>query len=185
MSYELVKHIKIENGKVFINSHSNNDTSPFHYWECSPLSDILKNEGENALNVAILKDYLDGTFQTSSLNKWNKALLILNYVLNEEMKPYIYNWNLKHAEIEKIRLLRESKEFNDLLLRALNTKLPKERYLIKKKYLENKDLYALKQTSRHLSYTDDISQAKEYLFKQQAEQTLKSFNVMNGEVILK
>ena len=79
MSHEKVKSISIKNNEVWINSKSNNDTEPFRTWHCKPLTSLLINEGKDALDIAILKDYEEGIFQStrSVVNKYTNALRTL------------------------------------------------------------------------------------------------------------
>lgn len=55
MSYELVNRITIKKDGVYISSHSNNDTSPFYSHRIDHLSKIYFDEGELALDTALVK----------------------------------------------------------------------------------------------------------------------------------
>jgi len=181
MSYEIVKGIKIENGKVFVKSDSNNVyPKDFHYWESPTLSKILQEKGEQELDIEILKTFEEGNFQCSEStnNKYMRALKVLHYLLKEEYKAF--DW--RTGSFEEREKARNGESFKALLLKALNMNFPKEKFIVKKSYA-GETLYARKKTSRHLFYTDDISQAKEFDFKEQAEEVLKCYGVTNGEVL--
>ena len=54
MSYELVNRITIKKDGVYISSHSNNDTAPFHSHRFEHLSKIYFEEGELQLDAALV-----------------------------------------------------------------------------------------------------------------------------------
>lgn len=180
MSYEIIKHIKIKDGKVFIKCASSN-VYPKIYDECESqsLTKILAEQGEQALNIEILKEYENGNFQSRGINnKFTRALKILYNILADEYEAF--NWRTE-KENEK-REARESQAYKDLLQKALNTKLPKEKFIVMKKD-GTRFIYARKTTSRHLFYTANINEAKVFDFKQEADRVLKCYGVINGEVV--
>ena len=59
MSYELVNRITVKKDGVYISSHSNNDTAPFHSHRIKSLSEIYFEKGEFALDVALVVFLLD------------------------------------------------------------------------------------------------------------------------------
>ena len=127
-----------------------------------------------------MKAYESGEFQGGN-NKYTKALKVLYCVFAEEYKKFSWrnhNFPSGSEEVKKDRELRESQEFRDLLLKALNTKLSKEKFIIVKG-----NYYAKKETSRHLFYTLNKDLAKKYDFKQEAEDTIRIFHLINSEVI--
>jgi len=135
MSYEKVRSIKIDEkqGKVFFNTASNN-VRPLTYsiWgESKIYNDLLKNQGKEAVEIEILKEYESGNLQGGS-NKYTKALKVLRYVFGEEYKKF--NWRNKPWGNEKkskeIEDSRKSKEWNNLLKKALDYKFSKEKYII-------------------------------------------------------
>lgn len=88
MSYAIIKSIKVIDGKVFINSTSNNVyPHTFMEWECSSLTKILKEQGREALDVEILGEYENGNFQRGD-NRYTRALQVLRHM--EEYKLYDY-----------------------------------------------------------------------------------------------
>ena len=143
MSYEKVRSIKIDEkqGKVFFNTASNN-VRPLTYsifGESKIYNDILKNQGKEAVEIEILKEYESGNLQGGS-NKFTKALKVLRYVFKEEY--FKFNWRNKPWGDEKksneIENLRKSEEWNNLLKKALNYNFPKEKYVIFKDHFGEK-----------------------------------------------
>lgn len=59
MSYELVNRITIKKDGVYISSHSNNDTAPFHSHRFEHLSKIYFEEGELQLDAALVSHFLE------------------------------------------------------------------------------------------------------------------------------
>lgn len=121
MSHEKVKSISIKNNEVWINSKSNNDTEPFRNWHCTTLTSLLVNEGRDALDIAILKDYEEGIFQSnrSVVNKYTNALRKLEAM--EEYKNY--NWRLSNYDDNcPIRINRRGPGYAELLKKALQIK---------------------------------------------------------------
>jgi hypothetical protein len=182
MSYEIVKAIKIKDGQVLIKSDSNNVyPKSFKFWNCEPLSKLLQEKGQDALDIAILKDYEDGTFQSRGLNsKYTRALKVLHYVLKDEYEPF--NWRTE-KDNEKHEL-RNSDEFDKLLLKALRTQLPKEKFVVRKiNTAYNKDneyAYVRKVTSRHIFYGYIHQKPKLFDFREQAQRIA---NMIDGEVL--
>jgi len=181
MSYEIVKSITIneQEGKVFIKCASNNCFPHTYTKEEYPyFSKILQEKGLQETEIAILKEFESGNLQSSLNLKYTRALKVLNYLFSEEYKKF--NWRV--LECEDRRKVEDSEEFKELLLKALNTPLPKEKFIIKKLYgIEKREVYVKKETSRHIFY-GELSQAKTYDFKQQAEPTAQH---INGIVITK
>lgn len=75
MSYEIVKAIKVkDNDEVWIKSDSNNVfPKNYHWWHCVTLTKLLKEQGREALDKAILREYWDGNFQKTN-NDYEKCL---------------------------------------------------------------------------------------------------------------
>lgn len=59
MSYELVNRITVKKDGVYISSHSNNDTAPFHSHRFEHLSKIYFEEGELQLDAALVSHFLE------------------------------------------------------------------------------------------------------------------------------
>jgi hypothetical protein len=176
MSYEIVKGIKIRDNKVFIKASSNNVyPKTFDYEECESLSRFLAEKGEQELKVEIFKQFEEGNFQASN-GFYARALKVLYYVFGEEYKLYSWRARGETEEQEKEREeRRKSQAFKDLLLKALNTKLPKQKFIVKKN-----DYYVFKTTRRYIKYSEDISRAKKFDFRQQAESIAEH---IKGEVL--
>ena len=177
MSYEKVKTITIKNEQVFINCASNN-VRPLHYVkeEFPRYSLILREEGRQALDVALLKGYEEGNLQ-NGINKYSKALKVLKYVFTDEYKQF--DWRNRTSaygspEDKKDEERKESKEFDILLLKALNYKDTKKRFVISKQN-GNENIYA-KITERSAIWKYKINQATKFMFEQEAKDRQKSFS---------
>jgi hypothetical protein len=178
MSYEIVKGIKIneEEKKVYFKSSSNNVyPKDYEYQEFSYFSNLLKEKGIKEVEIAILKEYESGNLQKGTENRYTRALKVLYYVYGEEYKKF--NWRV--LECEDRRKIEDSEEFKALLLKALNTKLPKNKFIVVKNQYD-KPYYVRKTTSRHIFYGDK-EQAKIFDFREIAERVSKQLN--NSEVI--
>jgi hypothetical protein len=80
MSYEIIKGINYNTGKVMIKSASNNVTPRnYTWWECEPLTEVLKTKGEKALIQEILYDYWTGIFHAGNSNTFSKVADIFRY----------------------------------------------------------------------------------------------------------
>ena len=162
MSYEKVRTIKIKDNKVFIKCASNNcrpltyDENEYPYF-----TKILLEKGKDAVEIALLKSYEEGNLQ-EGINKYSRALKVLRHF--EEYKQY--DWRLDNTE-EK----RKSEEFNKLLLRALKTKLPKDKFILSKPYYNNgsEKAYLRKITKLHAFWIGEKERAKTFCFKDDCE----------------
>ena len=106
------------------------------------------------------------------INKFTRALKVLNFLFKEEYKNF--NWrNFPFEEREKEKQLRESDEFKVLLLKALNTKLPKEKFIITKDYNGNK-VY-LKSCRRSALWSSEREKTKVFDFKAECENVKKCY----------
>jgi hypothetical protein len=166
MSYEIVKKIRIEDNKVFITSESNNVYPKyFKEWECTTLSTILQEEGEEQLNFELLKDYENGNMQEGNPNKWSRAINRL-----KETEEYSkFNWRKSNYADDNcpIQLARNSEEYRKFILSSLNLKDD----IIGKFRLKNtnygNDVYVLRVTKRLVKFTSDITKSK--VFKKKSE----------------
>ena len=180
MSYEIIKGIKIKDNKVFIKGDSNNVfPKSFEYHESPYFTKILNEKGESELNLMIMKEFESGNFQSSLKLKWVKALEVLYYMFEEEYN--LFNWrtnNFKYGseEDKAHNERRRSKEFDLLLLKALNTKYPKPRFIVKK----SENTFISKITPRFIKFGYGQDQAKKFVWRTQAEQYAKK---VNGEVL--
>lgn len=55
MGTELIKAIKITPDGVFLNTKSNNDSIPFHFWKCDSLTAVYQERGQDGLDVEIIR----------------------------------------------------------------------------------------------------------------------------------
>ena len=182
MSYEIIKGIKIKDNKVFIKGDSNNvypkDFSSYH--ESNYFTIILNEKGESELNLSIMREFESGNFQSSLKLKWVKALEILYYgELKEEYN--LFDWrknNFKYGseEDKAHNEKRKSREFDLLLLKALNTKYPKARFIVKK----SEDTFIHKITPRFIKFGYGQERAKKFNWREIAE---SKANRINGEVL--
>lgn len=150
MSYEIIKRIRIENGNVFVTSCSNNvyPKTPYEF-ESTYLSKLLK-EGQEKLDLEILKFYENGSWQGSYNNKWKRAVDKL-----KSTKEYSkFSW--RNASYEKgcpITTLRNTKEFDNFLLSGL--KMKTEKYIV-----TNGFHYIRKVTTKKIYFTTKKDDAK-------------------------
>lgn len=179
MSYEIVKRLRIENGEVLITCDSNN-VFPKYFVERKNtyLTDLLQQQGEEALNIYILKAYEEGLFQEGNPNKWSKAIARLQRTPEYEN----YNWrksnyNNPECTINKLRHAEDQTEFNKFLLSALELKEPAEKYIVKNT-TPNKESYVRKVTTRFVKYSREKTEAKVFKFKDEAERIVKMFNFL-------
>jgi len=181
MSYEKVRSIKVDEkaGKVFVTSACNNVRPLTYYrWECTSFSEILKEKGRLAVDIKILKEFESGNFQ-GKVGKYTKAYDALYYIFNDEYKKF--NWRVdkfkwgtpEHEEEDKNKkMLRESEEFDDLLKKCLNYKLPKEKFLIVKNvssYSGNYKAYG-KSCLTCMKWHSNKEKATKFDFKEDAQQ---------------
>ena len=179
MSYEIVKRLRIENNEVFITSDSNN-VFPKYFVERKNtyLTDLLQQQGEEALNIYILKSYEEGMMQEGNPNKWSKAIARLQRTPEYEK----YNWrksnyNDPECTINKLRYAEDKTEFHKLLLSALELKDPAEKYIIKNT-TPGRESYVSKVTSRLVKYKREIAEAKIFKFKDEAQTLLDMFDFL-------
>jgi len=165
MSYEIVKHIKIENNKVFVKCGSNNvyPRTFASYRESSPLSKILNEKGKKALDLEILKAYEEGDFQPGTQNKYTRALKILRHM--PEYKKF--NWRTAQHWHEQ--------EFDNLLKKALVLKLPKQSYIITKKVGDKNTYFSHRRHSSFCKWSYEIKKATRFNYQKDAELTKKWF----------
>lgn len=125
MSYEIVKGVKIKDNKVLIKSACNNVTPrTYEWWESKVFSDCLKEKGKKEAELLIFKEYENGNMHAGTDNKYARALKRLIYLPEYAQ----YDWR-NDAPEEK----RNSKEFDNLLYKTLNTKTPTGKFIVKQK----------------------------------------------------
>lgn len=134
MSHEKVRSICINEKKqeVIITSAVNNCRPLDYYKNNFPFyTNLLKEKGKKAVEIEILRGYEEGNFQ-DGVNKYTKALKVLFYVFKEEYKRFNWNWNLEYnsKEWKERDELRQSEEFKELLRKALDYKISKNKFII-------------------------------------------------------
>ena len=171
MSYAIVRSIKVREGKVFLNCASNN-VRPLHFSEdeCPSLTKILQENGGDALELEIFRNFESGNFQRG-VAKYLRALKVLH-----NMPEYqAFNWRNNGKEYEEANKKRETEAFNDLLRKALRTQLPREKFIITKDYCGNK-VFLSKITRRFAKWRPEGIKAKIFRYKNEAETIKKWFN---------
>jgi len=183
MSYCIIKSIQIrDNNKVFINVASNN-VRPHRYdwWECDSLSKILQEEGQEALDVAILAEYESGNFQGPK-NKYTRARDVLYHM--PEYKSF--NWRAPWGEeYDRVCGQRQSNRtrYEELLRKALKTQLPQDKFVLRKK-IPLGTAYLRKLTRRCAFWTQNIAEAKIFRYAEDAEGIKEYFkNAENWEAV--
>lgn len=124
MSYEIIRSIVIKNDRVILRSSSNN-VSPKHFdpWECASLTRILREQGQEALDIEILKSYENGNFQRGD-NRWTRALERLR-----NMPEYpVFDW--RAPDFEAVEARRKTPEFIELVKKALHSDFPAEKFVL-------------------------------------------------------
>jgi hypothetical protein len=169
MGYEIVKTIKVENGRVFVNGACNNVyPKDYHYSESYYLTGAMERGGQEELDYEIMRAYEEGNFQPGNQNKYSRAVCILRHMPEYEK----YDWRQTGAAYEEAKKLRETKEFRELLLLALKTGMPKDKYIVTKPY-RDKTVYLYKITTRAAKWIEDKTKAKMFFWEKDAE-NLKS-----------
>ncbi len=172
MSYDIVQKIKVEGDKVMITSASNN-VRPHYYekWECYLISKTLQENGQGACDLEILKAYESGDFQGGS-NKYTRALEVLFHFPEYEK----FNWRGSiNISYEEAKENRKSLEFEELLKKALNTYLPKDKYILTKLQTEGR-VYLYKLTTRFARWTWEKERAKIFRWKEAADGVKRLFS---------
>jgi hypothetical protein len=178
MSYAIINKIKVDNGKVFITSHENNvwPRTP-HEWECKTLSELLEHEGQEKLDLEILKEYESGNFQGGK-NKYMRALMVLRHMPEYKEFDWRNDWNMENNRRGRLR------EFEALLVKALNTRLPSEKYIIVKD-ISGKIVYGYhRKNGRSIKWYEDKEKATRFDFREDAVWFKKYFTGSEKWMIL-
>lgn len=177
MSYEIIKHIKVDEkeNKVFIQGASNNVYPRYYeYFECKSLNKILIEQGRMALDIEILKEYEQGNFQRGN-NRYTSALKRLQNMPEYEK----FNWRSNDFNWKQQKQFKIDNDFNGLLRKALQSKFPTDQYIITKKW-GCEIVYALKKTKCRLFWTHDKSKAKKFHYIREAELLKSCFTDSNN-----
>lgn len=165
MSYEKVRSICIKENDVFITSATNNCRPLSYTRDLYPyFSKILKEQGREAVEIALLRSYEEGSLQGGS-NKYTKALKVLRYVYGDEYAKF--NWRNHWNDGGKGEELRKSEEFTKLLKKCLKYKFPNEKWVIYKPYGLNK-IYG-KSNPTCMSWRYDKENATKFDFEEEAK----------------
>ena len=173
MSYEIIKGIKIDEkkGEVWLDCACNNVyPRTFSKWLCKSLSTILKEQGREQVEFEILKDYENGNIQRGN-NKFTRALKVLKHF--PEYKEF--DWRIGSGVEYQIReQKRKGEEFKALLLRALKTQLPRDKFVIAKQY-GGRVAYIRKITKAHAFWGYEKAKAKVFRYLDEIEQVKRGF----------
>jgi hypothetical protein len=164
MSYEKIKSISIKDGKVFLTSKCNNDTEPVKRWECTSLSEIAKNKGEDAAHLEIMREYENGNFQSTCDNKYTRALRVLKAM--PEYKSF--NWRLGGIgeEYDKISNARRTEAFNELLRKSLAVKAEKKPVIVSRNHYDGQIIFLKRLTARGSKWSFSKNDAKIFPYAQ-------------------
>ncbi len=171
MSYDIIKNIKIKDDRVFVKSAPNNVyPRTFYMEECPSLSKILQEQGKEALDLEIFKQFENGNFQRGN-NKYTRALHIL---LN--MPEYVhFNWRGGNSkEYETVQENRKKPAYKELLLKALCSRLPKDKFIISKPY-HGQSCYSLRVTRRSAKFCYETAKAKLFHFENDCKRLKECF----------
>lgn len=176
MSHEKVKQVKIENGEVLIFSKCNNDTEPPRWWNCTMLTDILKEEGQAAAELSLLKAFESYNFQSADSidNKFTRALRVL-----EEMPEYAaFNWRRKYNGDEEldaaIEQARNSTAFDELLKKALTIQPEKVKMIVTKDW-SGCTYYLKRVTTRGIKWSGFSKDAKIFKYANDIKKLAANF----------
>lgn len=86
MSYELINRITVKKDGVYVSSHSNNDTAPFHSHRIKTLSEVYANEGQKGLDREIIRML----YEYAELRGNHKSLDRYRYVFTSYENHAIY-----------------------------------------------------------------------------------------------
>lgn len=168
MSYDIVRRIRIVDGRVLITAASNN-VFPRHFeeWEPKSLTALLAKDGLSALELAIMHQYESGNYQ-SYTGKYRAAL----ERLREFPEYQEFAWYQRdYDKASKARNERRA-EFDALLRRALDSKddPAARRIATAKGYAV--PLFVRRVGSRHIFLTGDRSKAKIFRNEREARERL-------------
>lgn len=167
MSYDIVKKVEITDNKVYLTSACNNVyPHTFERWFCASLTEILVNQGREAFDIEVFKQYENGNFHGRGVNKYTRALKALK--ANPEYKTY--DWRCPDGKkYEEVCKRRYTYAYDQLLLKALKSKTPKLKWVITKNYFDTIVYLAKRTGRRYAGWTYNISDARKFDYKEEAE----------------
>lgn len=182
MSHEIVKGIKIENGKVMVKYCSNNVSPKDYNWgELPTLTKILEEKGQQAIDIEFLRMYEEGIMQPGIKNKYSRAIHRLRMIPDYAD----FNWRLGGLgeSIQDKNRKERIEEFNNLLLQAFHTKDPKDKFIITKTDHRNDNIYAhIRKTS--ILWENNKTKATIFKYKVDAHNLRKCYtNSDNWNII--
>lgn len=170
MSYSIIKSIGVHDNKVFA-TYACNNVRPlcFERVEAESLTKILQEQGREALDLEIFREYENGNFQRGN-NKYTRALTVLRAM------PEYQAFNWRGEPYDEITNRRKTEDFTLLLKKALATPLPKGTFIVSKPlYGGPEKCYLSKVTKRSAQFTRNIEQAKRYPYRVQLESIQSCF----------
>jgi hypothetical protein len=174
MSYDIIKSITIKNNEVVAVCASSNVYPRTYARVVSPsLTKILREQGEDAVNVVILAEYENGNFHAGTKNKYYHAMKRLR-----SMPEYkLYDWRASDNDEYKLNSQRRnSQEFKDLVASVLKMKDLKGTVGMFKIKIDRRGFsgYVKKVLKWVIKTTVDINDAKIFKYKEDAEKVMKS-----------
>ncbi len=113
--------------------------------------------------------YDSGNFQGGN-NKYTRALKVLRNL--EEYNKFDWRNNWEEYQKNKQNL---KEEYNNLLIKAFKTKLPKDKFIIKKDYFGKNVYMKFRKNSRVCNWSYEKEKATKFNYKQEAENVSKCF----------
>jgi len=171
MSYEIIKHIKVTEDKVFL-TYASNNVYPRIYdkVECQSMSKMLQEQGREVLDLYIFEAYEEGNFQRGC-NKYTKALERLRHIPEYAEFDWRRGFGKEYEEVQK---LRKTIRFKEILRQALNSKFPKQKYIVTKQY-SGQTVYLTKRLRGRIKWGWERKDAKCFNYKADAENLKKDF----------
>lgn len=167
MSYEIIKSIKVKEGKVFVSCASSNCwPRNFDEFESKSLTRILQEEGREALDVAILEQYENGNFQKGS-NRYIRALKVLRHM------PEYFNFDWRRSSFgddDPIEKNRKSPAYKELLRKAMKTQLPKDKFVVV--YMHYQKPYYVKFRRNRILFRVETEKATIFRYEQEAKNAM-------------
>lgn len=102
MSYEIIKAISVKGNQIFITSNSNNVYPRIpKQWLSTYYTELLQKEGQKAVDLSLLQDFIDGNAQGISTLYGKICNAYSNLSANEMYEKYIMHKNDKTKYIIK------------------------------------------------------------------------------------
>ena len=173
MSYYIVQSIQIdkEQNKVFITGADNNvyPRTP-RKWHCSYYDATMAAKDYNSIDLDILEAYESGNFQAGGQNKYTRALEVLRHIPEYQK----LDWRQKDWEAGQENR-KDKTAFRAVLEKALQTPLPKEKYVITKEANGQKAYFYHRRNAGFCKWYYEQAKAKVFRYINDAEATKKYF----------